>query len=55
MKASIIKIGNSQGNRIPKTIITQCGFENEVEFVVHNNELIVKSMKSTRYNSDMFD
>lgn len=50
MKASIIKIGNSQGVRIPKPIIEQCGFENEVELEVHDRELIIKSSKSPRQN-----
>ena len=52
MKASLIKIGNSQGIRIPKPIITQCGFEGEVEFIVQNNELIVRSVKASRFNWD---
>ena len=52
MKASIIKIGNSHGIRIPKPIISQCGFEEEVEFSVQNNALIIKSLKSSRKNWD---
>ena len=52
MKASIIKIGNSQGIRIPKPIISQCGFEEEVEFSVQNNALIIRSLKSSRKNWD---
>lgn len=48
MKASIIKIGNSQGVRIPKPILDQCGFNKEVELVVINQELIVKAPKSPR-------
>jgi antitoxin MazE len=52
MKASIIKIGNSHGIRIPKPIISQCGFEEEVEFLVQNNTLIIKSPKSSRKNWD---
>jgi antitoxin MazE len=48
MKASIIKIGNSQGIRIPKPIIEQCGFENEVELEVHDHELIIKSSRTPR-------
>jgi len=55
MKASIIKIGNSHGIRIPKPIIAQCGFEEEVEFSVQNSALIIKSLKSSRKNwSDAF-
>ena len=52
MKASIIKIGNSHGIRIPKPIIAQCGFEDEVEFSVQNNALIIKSLKSSRKDWD---
>ncbi|MBI5558426.1 MAG: AbrB/MazE/SpoVT family DNA-binding domain-containing protein [Deltaproteobacteria bacterium] len=48
MKASIIKIGNSQGVRIPKPIIDQCGFENEVEFEVRNHDLIIKPLRRPR-------
>jgi len=52
MKASIIKIGNSHGIRIPKPIIAQCGFEEEVEISVQNNALVIKSLKSSRKNWD---
>ena len=52
MKASIIRIGNSHGIRIPKPIIAQCGFEDEVEFSVQNNALIIKSIKSSRKDWD---
>lgn len=52
MKASIIKIGNSHGIRIPKPILAQCGFEEEVEFSVQNNALIIRPIKSSRKNWD---
>lgn len=50
MRASIIKIGNSQGVRIPKPIIEQCGFNNEVELEVLNHELVIKPLKHPRQN-----
>ncbi len=50
MKASIIKIGNSQGIRIPKPILDQCGFTKEVELEVVNQELRVKALKRPRKN-----
>ncbi len=53
MKASIIKIGNSQGIRIPKPILDQCGFKKEVELEVINNELMVKASKGSRKNWDV--
>ncbi|MDH3393685.1 MAG: AbrB/MazE/SpoVT family DNA-binding domain-containing protein [Desulfobulbaceae bacterium] len=50
MKASIIQIGNSQGLRIPKPILKQCGFNGEVELEVHDNELIIKPVSHPRKN-----
>ncbi len=50
MKASIIQIGNSQGLRIPKPILRQCGFSDEVELEVHNKELLIKSTAHVRKN-----
>jgi len=50
MKASIIKIGNSQGIRIPKLILDQCGFTDEIELEVQNGELIIKPLKHPRQN-----
>ncbi len=50
MKASIIKIGNSHGIRIPKPVLDQCGFGREVEMEIHNQELIIKSPKHPRKN-----
>lgn len=52
MKASIIKIGNSHGIRIPKPLLDQCGFENEVELEVRNHSLVIKPAKKTRKNWD---
>ena len=43
MKATLIRIGNSRGIRLPKLVIEQCGFENEVEMEVHRNKLVIRS------------
>ena len=48
MKAHIIKIGNSQGLRIPKAVLEQCSLENEVELEVRNTELIVRGVGRPR-------
>ena len=48
MKASIIQIGNSQGLRIPKPILEQCGFTGEVELEVHDNEIIIRHVTHAR-------
>lgn len=52
MKAAIIQIGNSQGLRIPKPILEQCGLNGEVELEVHNRELIIKSASHPRKDWD---
>jgi antitoxin MazE len=46
MKIDIIKIGNSQGVRIPKTIMEQCGFSESVEMEIKDGNLILKPTKS---------
>ncbi len=52
MRATIIKIGNSQGIRIPKPILQQCGFTGEVELEVHNRELVIRPAKQPRQTWD---
>ena len=52
MKVNIIHIGNSLGIRIPKPVIKQCGFENEVELEVHKHELIIRTAHQPRRNWD---
>jgi antitoxin MazE len=41
MKARVVKIGNSQGIRIPKPLIKQTGLGEEVEIHVEGNRLII--------------
>lgn len=41
MKIDIIKIGNSQGIRIPKTIMEQCGFTDSVEMEIKDGNLVL--------------
>ena len=52
MKASIIKIGNSRGIRIPKPVFEQCGFKDEVELAVLNKELVIRSPRRPREDWD---
>jgi antitoxin MazE len=44
MKATIVPIGNSKGIRIPRVILEQCHFTNEVELEVKGDALILKSI-----------
>jgi antitoxin MazE len=48
MRARVIKIGNSQGLRIPKPILDQTGIMNEVEIEVENNQIIIRPVKNVR-------
>ena len=48
MKASIIKIGNSKGIRLPKPVLEQCEFRDEVDIQVRDKKLIVTKRNSTR-------
>ena len=48
MRATIVKIGNSRGIRIPKPVFEQCGFEDEVEMEIHENELVIRSPRQIR-------
>jgi antitoxin MazE len=50
MKLSIIKIGNSQGIRIPKAILDQTGLKNEVELQVERDRIVLRSPKQPRQN-----
>jgi len=48
MKVSLVKIGNSQGIRIPKTLIEQCGFGDEIELEVKGDALVLRPANPSR-------
>lgn len=48
MKAKIVKIGNSQGIRIPKVLLNQTGLRDEVDIQVDRERLIIQSPTKTR-------
>lgn len=41
MKARIVRIGNSQGVRIPKPLLEQTGLADEVEISVEENRIVI--------------
>ncbi len=41
MHASIVRIGNSKGIRIPKRILEQCRIEDEVDLVVKGRRIVL--------------
>ena len=52
MKAKIIKIGYSQGIRIPKFFLEQTGLSNEVELVAQDNQIIIRPATYPRQGWD---
>lgn len=52
MKTKIIKIGNSQGVRIPKPIIEESGLEGEIELLLRDKEIILKAVEEPRVDWD---
>lgn len=48
MKTRIIKIGNSQGIRIPKALLEESRLSDEVELLAGPGELIVRPARSPR-------
>ena len=52
MRASIIKIGNSQGVRIPKQLLDQTGIKDDVEMEVEKSQIIIRPISSPRAGWD---
>ena len=41
MRIKLIKIGNSYGVRLPKTLIDECGFKEELNLHVHQGAVVI--------------
>jgi antitoxin MazE len=52
MKAQIIQIGNSQGIRIPKTMLEETGISGEVELQATSDGILVRNIKKPRSDWD---
>ena len=52
MRARVIKIGNSQGLRIPKPILEQTGIMDDVEIKVEKDQIIIRPVKNAREGWD---
>ncbi len=48
VKTRIIKIGNSQGVRIPKPLLEQSGLQEEVELKVEENRIVIQAASHPR-------
>ena len=45
MMVSVVQIGNSRGIRLPQKILSELNIQDEVEMVIHKDELIIKSVE----------
>ncbi len=52
VRGRVVKIGNSQGIRIPKALLEQSGINSDVEIEVRNQSLIIRSAKRSRVGWD---
>lgn len=50
MKAKIVRIGNSQGIRIPKIMLSESCLEEDVEIEVCDEGIIIRPAKNPRQN-----
>jgi len=48
IKSRVIRIGNSQGIRIPKPLMEQAGLSDEVELEAQDGQLIVRPARKVR-------
>jgi len=52
MRASIVRIGNSQGIRIPKVVLEQTRLHGEVDLEVKDEKIIISPIKKPRQDWD---
>jgi antitoxin MazE len=48
MKTRIVRIGNSQGIRIPKPLLEEAGLQDEVDLSAEDGTLIIRPVRNTR-------
>jgi antitoxin MazE len=48
MKASIVRIGNSQGVRIPKALLEEAGLSGEVELRLEGRRILIEPVEDPR-------
>lgn len=52
MRAQIVRIGNSQGIRIPKVLLEESGISGEVEVELAGNGILIKPLARPRAGWD---
>lgn len=48
MRARVVKIGNSQGIRIPKTLLEQTGIMEDIELDVEKDRIVIRPISNPR-------
>jgi antitoxin MazE len=48
MRARVVKIGNSQGIRIPKTLLEQTGIMTDVELDIEKDKIVIRPISNPR-------
>ena len=48
MRARVVRIGNSQGIRIPKPLLEQTGIMDDVELEVEKNQIVIRPVSNPR-------
>ena len=52
VKSKIVRIGNSQGVRIPHFLLQQLHLTNEVEMTVQDDQLVIRAARKPRQDWD---
>ena len=52
METSIIKIGNSKGLRLSKTILEKYNIKDKVDVILEDEQIVIKPLPSPRKNWD---
>ena len=52
-RSKVIKIGNSRGVRIPRTLLEQAKLTDEVEMIVQNDQLVIRRARTARQGWEM--
>lgn len=53
METAIIKIGNSKGLRLSKTILEKYNIKDKVEIILEKDQIILKPIETPRKNWDV--
>ena len=50
IETAIIKIGNSKGLRLSKTILEKCNIKDKIEIILERERIILKELEAPRQN-----